>query len=124
MAAPETAVNLSAKFALFEDRWSPKIVGQVNDMHVKAVKVEGEFVWHSHADTDELFLVHRGRLAIDLPKGRRIELGPGEFFVVPRGLEHRPVAEEACEILLLEPAGVVNTGDAVDTDLTAEDEWI
>lgn len=105
------AVNLAEKFAQFTDHWSPKIVGQMNDLHVKAVKVKGEFVWHAHAETDELFLVHRGTLYIDY-RDRRNVVRAGEFFVVPRGIEHRPVAEEECEIVLIEPAGTVNTGDA------------
>lgn len=105
------AVNLEEVFQRFSDRWSPKIIGQVNELHVKAVKVKGEFVWHSHPETDELFLVHRGTLFIDFRSGRNV-VRAGEFFIVPRGVEHRPVAEEECEILLIEPAGTVNTGDA------------
>jgi mannose-6-phosphate isomerase-like protein (cupin superfamily) len=124
MAAPDTVVNLDDKFAKFAEHWSPKIVGQINDLHLKAVKVEGEFVWHTHDDTDELFLVRSGRLRIEMRGRGAVSIGPDEFFVVPRGVEHRPVAAEECEILLLEPAGVVNTGDASDTTLTATDEWI
>ena len=117
-------VSIASKFALFDELWSPKIVGQINDMHLKLVKVEGEFVWHSHPDTDEFFLVHAGRLTIELPEERRVTLEAGDFFVVPRGVRHRPVAAERCEILLLEPAGVVNTGDAPESDATAQDAWI
>ena len=125
MGTTNTSVNLDAKFALFTDQWSPKIVGQVNDFHIKIVKVEGEFVWHTHDDTDEFFLVHSGTLTIQLDGGRDVTLEAGEFFVVPKGTEHRPLAAEECQIVLLEPAGVVNTGDANTTEgLTSSDEWI
>lgn len=124
MAAPDVVVNLDDKFAGFDEHWSPKILGQINDLQLKAVKVEGEFVWHTHDDTDELFLMRSGRLRIEMRNRTAVTLGPGEFFVVPRGIEHRPVATEECQILLLEPAGVINTGDATDTRLTTTDEWI
>ncbi len=117
------AVNLREKFAKFSDHWSPKIIGQLNDLQIKAVKVKGEFIWHSHDDTDELFLVTRGSLVIKL-RDRDVPVNAGEFFVVPKGVEHRPVAEAECELLLIEPAGTVNTGDA-GGDLTATSEpWI
>ena len=116
-------INLREKFARFSDYWSPKIIGQVNDLHIKAVKVKGDFVWHSHDDTDELFLVTQGALVIKL-RDRDVSVSAGEIFVVPRGVEHKPVAEEECEILLIEPAGTVNTGNA-GGDLTAASEpWI
>jgi len=124
MAAPDTVVNLDEKFALFSDRWAPKTVGQLNDLQVKLVRTLGEFDWHTHEDTDEFFLVVRGRLTIELRGRADAVLGPGDFFVVARGLEHRPVATEECELLLLEPAGTVNTGDATDSTLTATEEWI
>jgi mannose-6-phosphate isomerase-like protein (cupin superfamily) len=124
MAAPDTVVNLDEKFALFSDRWAPKTVGEVNDLQIKLVRTLGEFDWHSHEETDEFFLVLRGRLTIQLRGRDPAVLGPGEFFVVPRGLEHRPVASEECELLLFEPAGTVNTGDATDGVLTATEEWI
>lgn len=124
MAAPDGVVNLGDKFSRFAEYWSPKIVGQINDLHLKLAKVQGEFVWHAHDDTDEFFLVHSGRLTIQLRDRDDVILGPGDFFVVPAGVEHRPVAEEVTEILLLEPIGVVNTGDAIDSDLTAQAEWI
>jgi mannose-6-phosphate isomerase-like protein (cupin superfamily) len=116
------AINLAEKFARFEERWSPRIIARVNDLDVKLVKVQGEFVWHRHADTDEFFLVHAGHLAIDLPDGT-VELGPGECYVVPRGMEHRPRAEEPCEIVLLEPVGTVNTGDAGGNLTATGDPW-
>jgi mannose-6-phosphate isomerase-like protein (cupin superfamily) len=104
------AVNLAEKLASFSEHWSPRIVADFNGHDVMVVKVQGEFVWHSHADTDDFFLVLAGGLVIELPDGP-VRLGPGELFVVPRGLEHRPVAEEETHILLIEPAGTPNTGD-------------
>ena len=112
MARPDHVVNLAAAFASFTEQWSPKIVGQVNDLHLKLAKLQGEFVWHAHQDTDELFLVLSGSLTIDLRHRDPVTLHPGEFFVVPRGVEHLPRAEAECEVLLIEPAGTVNTGDA------------
>jgi len=106
-------VNLAEKLASFSDLWSPKIVGELNGQHVKLVKVEGEFVWHRHANEDELFLVLRGALAIHL-RDRVVELGAGEFFVVPKGVEHKPVAASEAHVLLLEPVSTLNTGDVRD----------
>lgn len=104
-------VNLSEKFSKFADYWSPKIVGEVNDMHVKLVKLSGEFVWHHHELEDELFLVVHGRLRMQLRDGDR-EIGPGEFIVVPRQTEHRPLAlTDEVHVLLLEPATTLNTGN-------------
>jgi mannose-6-phosphate isomerase-like protein (cupin superfamily) len=124
MAAPDQVVNLEEKFAAFHQQWSPKIIGEINDMQLKAAKVQGEFVWHTHQETDEFFLVRSGRLTIRLRGRGDVTLGPGEFFVVPKGVEHCPSAEEECEILLLEPVGVVNTGGVSDSDMTAPEEWI
>ena len=124
MAAPDTPVNIEAKLALVDDLWSPRIVGEINDLHLKVVKVQGEFVWHNHEDTDEFFLVRKGTLRIELAGRDPVDLGPGDFFVVPRGVDHRPSAEEECELLLLEPKGVVNTGDSAESDLTATESWI
>jgi mannose-6-phosphate isomerase-like protein (cupin superfamily) len=125
MDAPDTVVRLDEKFAAFDDLWTPKIVGQINDMHLKAVKVQGEFVWHIHDDSDEFFLVRSGSMTIQMKDRSDAVVGPNEFFVVPRGIEHRPVAENECEVLLLEPAGLVNTGDASPGDMTApNDDWI
>jgi mannose-6-phosphate isomerase-like protein (cupin superfamily) len=125
MAAPETVVRLDEKFAAFDELWTPKIVGQINDMHLKAVKVQGEFVWHTHDNTDEFFLVRSGSMTIQMKGLLDAVLGPNEFFIVPKGIEHRPVAEEECEVLLLEPADLVNTGDATHSDMTApSDDWI
>ena len=104
-------VNVADKFELFDDYWSPKIIGELNDFHVKAVKVKGEFVWHAHENEDELFYVVKGRLRIKLRDGE-IQLEPGEFAVIPRQVEHLPIAEEEAHILLLEPKTTVNTGTA------------
>ena len=113
-------VKLADKFARFTDRWSPKIVGEVNDMHVKVVKLAGEFVWHHHDAEDELFLVVRGRLLMQLRDGNR-EVGPGEFIIVPRGVEHCPKAlTEEVEIVLLEPKGTLNTGNVTSERTVAE----
>src|SRR5437764_11092632 len=106
-----TAVRLSEKLAMFSERWSPKIVSTFNGHDVMVVKVKGEFVWHSHPDTDDFFLVLSGRLTIELRDGE-VELGPGELYVVPKGVEHRPRADEETHILLIEPRGEPNTGDA------------
>lgn len=112
------ALNLAQLLDKFDDRWSPRAIADVNDYEVKLVKLAGEFVWHTHDDTDELFLVLSGRLTIQL-RDQDVSLGPGELFVVPRGVEHCPQADEETAALLLEPKGVVNTGDA-GGDLTAE----
>lgn len=125
MAAPDTVVRLDEKFAAIDEHWTPKIVGQLNNLHIKAVKVEGEFVWHVHDDTDEFFLVRSGTMTIQMKGRPDAVLGPNEFFIVPRGVEHRPVADSECEVLLLEPAGLINTGDAAASEQTApSDDWI
>ena len=105
-----TAINLAEKLASFAEHWSPKIVGTFNGHDIMVVKVKGEFVWHSHPDTDDFFLVLDGRLTIETENGD-VELGPGELFVVPQGVQHRPVAAEEAHILLIEPHGTPNTGD-------------
>jgi mannose-6-phosphate isomerase-like protein (cupin superfamily) len=115
-------VNLAAKLASFDEHFSPKIIAELNDYKVAVVKVKGDFVWHSHPDTDDFFLVLAGRLRIEL-RDREIELGPGELFVVPRGVEHRPRADEEAQVLLVEPLGTPNTGDA-GGELTAAEERI
>jgi len=103
-------VNLAAKLAAFDEHFSPKIVAEMNDYKVELVKAKGEFVWHSHPDTDDFFLVLKGRLVIELRDGE-VRVGPGELYVVPRGVEHRPVAKEEVHLLLIEPTGTPNTGD-------------
>ena len=104
------AINLAAKLSTFTDTFQPRTIGQFNGHDLMVVKVKGEFNWHSHPDTDDFFLVLKGRLKIEL-RERTVELGPGELFVVPKGVEHRPVAEEEVHMLLIEPAGTPNTGD-------------
>lgn len=104
------AVRLSEKLAAFSEHWSPKIVSTFNGHDVMVVKVKGEFVWHSHPDTDDFFLVLKGNLTIQLRDGD-VQLGPGDLYVVPKGIEHRPVAEDEVHLLLIEPHGTPNTGD-------------
>jgi mannose-6-phosphate isomerase-like protein (cupin superfamily) len=104
-------INLQEKLAQFEDHWQPRIVGAFNECDLMVVKVKGEFVWHSHADTDDFFLVLTGKLTIGLRDGE-VALGPGEILVVPKGVEHCPRAEEETHLLLIEPRGTPNTGDA------------
>jgi mannose-6-phosphate isomerase-like protein (cupin superfamily) len=107
----QRAVDIAEKFAGFTDTWSPKVVARLNDYEVKLVRLDGEFVWHAHEDTDELFLVFDGELTIQLRDGD-VELRAGQLYVVPRGVEHRPVTSGEVRAMLIEPAGVVNTGDA------------
>lgn len=107
----DDVIDLSEKFALFTEPWSPRIVARLNDYELKTVRIQGDFVWHSHDDTDELFLVLEGTLTIQL-RDRDVVLGPGQLFVVPKGVQHCPRADSEVKALLLEPAGVVNTGDA------------
>ncbi len=103
-------ITLAEKLALFSDYWAPRTITHLNDYDVMVVKVQGEFVWHKHDDTDDFFLVLKGRLTIRL-RDRNVVLGPGELFVVPRGIEHQPFAEEETHLLLIEPKGTPNTGD-------------
>jgi mannose-6-phosphate isomerase-like protein (cupin superfamily) len=116
-------VNLVERFSLFQEHWSPKIVGELNGQYVKLAKLKGEFVWHQHEAEDELFLVVKGRLTIRLP-GKDMVLDEGEFLVVPRGVEHCPVAEEEAHVLLFEPQSTSHTGD-VQSERTVETlDWI
>ena len=116
-------INLEEKFALFNEHWTPKIISELNDYQIKIVKVEGDFVWHDHSNTDEFFLVIEGTLFIEF-EGETMELNAGELYVVPKGVQHRPYAVEECKVVLIEPRGVVNTGEA-ESDLTASnDVWI
>ena len=107
-----TKINLAEKLARFSDQWNPKIVADLNDCHVKLAKVQGEFVWHQHAEEDELFIVIQGELTIELRDGQ-VTLGPGELVVIPKGVEHRPVAREEVQLMLIEPKGIRHTGDVV-----------
>ena len=110
MTQPPVVVNLAEKFGLFAEHWQPKVVGDLNGQQVKLVKLLGEFVWHHHAAEDELFLVVRGRLRMQF-RGGEVAVDAGEFIIVPRGVEHRPVAEEEAHVLLFEPASTLNTGN-------------
>ena len=112
-------VNIKQKFSLFDDQWSPKIIGELNDCHMKAVKLKGEFVWHSHENEDEMFLVIKGSLLIKF-RDRDVRLDEGEFLIVPRGVEHLPVAEEEAHVLLLEPKTTLNTGNIENERTVAE----
>ena len=116
-------INFEEKLLKFSEHWSPKIIAQLNDYHLKLAKVHGEFVWHDHPETDEVFIVVKGQLEILFRDGN-VLLNKGEMFVVPKGVEHKPVAENECHILLIEPGGTVNTGDVKD-ELTAPNNiWI
>ena len=116
-------INFADKLSKFSEQWSPKIIAQMNDYHIKIVKVQGEFVWHDHPETDEVFIVLKGQLEIQFQDGKVI-LSEGEMFVVPKGIEHKPVAEQECHMLLVEPAGTLNTGNAVNERTAATDVWI
>jgi mannose-6-phosphate isomerase-like protein (cupin superfamily) len=117
-------IDLADKLARFDDCWAPRVVAQLNGQHVKLAKLDGAFVWHAHEAEDELFLVVAGRLRMEL-RDAPIELGPGQLCVVPRGVEHRPVAlDGVCSVLLFEPASTVNTGDAGGERTVTELEWI
>lgn len=117
-------VNFAEKLSKFSEHWTPKVIAEMNDYQFKLVKIEGEFVWHEHHDTDEAFIVIQGSMSIDFDDGSSVELDEGEMYVVPRGARHRPRAEAECRVMLVEPKGVVNTGEA-DSELTApNDEWV
>ena len=117
-------VNFREKLSKFSEQWTPKVIAEMNEYQFKLVKIEGVFVWHEHQDTDEAFIVIEGSMRIDFDDGSTVELDEGEMYVVPRGVRHRPCAESECRVMLVEPKGVVNTGDA-DSDLTApNDEWV
>jgi mannose-6-phosphate isomerase-like protein (cupin superfamily) len=117
------AINFKDKFTKFTEHWSPRVIAEMNDYQFKLVKVEGEFVWHDHPDTDEVFIVIEGCLNIEFRDGV-VTLESGEMFVIPKGIEHKPTATSECKIMIVEPKGVVNTGDS-GTKLTAEnDVWV
>lgn len=116
-------IDLAAKCASVPETWQPRVVAKLNDYHFKVARLEGEFIWHDHPDTDEAFLVLEGRLWIDLPDGS-VKLGPGELFVVPAGVRHRPRAEGEVRLLLVEPRGVVNTGSEGGDRTVEPDVWI
>jgi mannose-6-phosphate isomerase-like protein (cupin superfamily) len=118
-----SSINLVEKFRKFSEQWSPKIIAQMNEYHFKLVKLQGEFVWHKHVDTDEVFLILEGAMRIDFRDGV-VELKTGEMFVVPKGIEHRPYAAKECHVLLVEPAGTINTGDTGGQLTAADNIWI
>ncbi|WP_444927926.1 cupin domain-containing protein [Microbulbifer sp. TRSA002] len=117
------AINLKEKYAKFTEHWSPRVIAEMNDYQFKLVKVEGDFVWHNHPETDEVFIVIEGSLLIELRDGK-VEINSGEMFVIPKGVEHKPSATDECQIMIVEPKGVVNTG-GTESRLTAEnDVWV
>lgn len=117
------AINFEEKLAKFNEHWSPRVIAELNDYQFKLVKVQGDFVWHDHPDTDEAFIVIEGSLTVEFRDGR-VDIGAGEMYVVPKGVEHKTFAAQECKLLAVEPKGVVNTGD-VGGDLTAEnDVWV
>ena len=118
------SINLNEKHGKFQEQWAPRVIAEMNDYQFKIVKLEGEFVWHSHAETDEAFLVIDGELRIDFRDGA-VNLSKGEMYVVPRGIEHKPFAEKEVKLMLIEPRGVLNTGDAEQSEITAvNDVWV
>jgi mannose-6-phosphate isomerase-like protein (cupin superfamily) len=117
------AINFDEKLTKFTEHWSPKIIAQMNDYQFKLVKIQGEFVWHKHDETDEVFIVLDGEMRIAFPDGK-VDLKKGEMIVVPKGAEHKPIADSQCNIMVIEPAGTLNTGDA-GGDMTVEEvPWI
>jgi mannose-6-phosphate isomerase-like protein (cupin superfamily) len=118
-----TAINFSEKFNKIDEHWSPRVIAEMNDYQFKLAKVQGEFVWHSHPDTDEVFIVVDGVLEIEFRDGK-VRLQAGEMFVVPKGVEHKPVAEHECRIMLVEPKGTVNTGESSGALTAQNDVWI
>ena len=118
-----TPINLKEKLSKFSEHWSPKIIARMNDYHFKLVKFSGDFVWHCHDETDEVFTVLEGKMSIQFRDGK-VDLSAGELFVVPKGVEHKPFAEKECHVLLVEPAGTINTGSAGGKKTAADNVWI
>lgn len=117
-------VSIEEKLSLFNDYWNPRIVGELNGQHVKLVKAQGVFDWHKHDDEDEMFLVIKGKFIMDL-RDKKIEINEGEFVIIPKGVEHRPVANEEVQVMLFEPASTINTGDNQNSKLTQKrTDWI
>ena len=117
------SINFDNKFSLFSEHWSPKVIAEINDYQFKLVKIKGEFTWHEHKDTDEVFMVMSGEMKIDFRDGN-VKISEGEMYVVKKGLEHKPFAEEECRILIIEPRGVVNTGESESELIAENDVWI
>jgi mannose-6-phosphate isomerase-like protein (cupin superfamily) len=118
-----TAINFAQKYSLFTEQWQPKVVAQMNNYQFKLARLQGDFLWHSHADTDETFIVIEGCLRIDFRDGF-VELNAGELYVVPKGVEHKPCAEKEVKLMLIEPSGVINTGDDTNERTAQNDVWI
>ncbi len=118
-----TAIDIGQKLSLVDEQWSPRVVAEMNDYQFKVVKLKGEFVWHDHPDTDETFIVIKGNLRIDFCDGA-VHLAAGQMFVVPKGVEHKPYAEEEAEVMLIEPRGVLNTGNAGGERTALNDVWV
>ena len=117
------AISFMQKFGLFHEQWQPKVITEMNDYQFKIVKLQGDFIWHDHKDTDETFIVIEGDLRIDFCDGA-VHVGAGEMFVVPKGMEHKPYAENKVKLLLIEPRGVLNTGDAGGERTAEQDVWV
>ncbi len=117
------SINFSKKYALFSEQWAPKVIAQMNDYQFKVVKIEGDFIWHCHGDTDETFIVLEGQLRIDFRDGA-VLVEQGEMYVVPKGVEHKPYAEREVRLLLIEPCGVLNTGNETGVRTAVNDVWI
>ena len=116
--------NLEKKFKKFTDHWSPKVIGEMNDYQFKLAKVKGDFIWHHHLDTDETFFVIKGKLTIEFKNGK-VDIEEGEMYIVPKGVEHKPMASNECQIMIIEPKGVINTGNKMDSELKSDnDVWI
>jgi mannose-6-phosphate isomerase-like protein (cupin superfamily) len=116
-------INLKEKLSKFSDHWSPKVIAEMNDYQFKLVKIQGEFVWHNHDDTDETFIVIEGEMKIEF-ENETLELNEGDMFVVPKGIEHKPWAENECKVMIIEPRGVVNTGSSESNLTASNDVWI
>ncbi|WP_325918262.1 cupin domain-containing protein [Pseudomonas frederiksbergensis] len=116
-------INFAQKYALFHEQWAPKVVAEMNDYQFKIARLEGDFIWHTHADTDETFIVLDGELRIDFRDGA-VMIGPGEMYVVKKGVEHKPSAEREVKLLLIEPRGIINTGEETNERTAVNDVWI
>ena len=116
-------INLKEKLSKFSDHWSPKVIAEMNDYQFKLVKIQGEFVWHNHDDTDETFIVIEGEMKIEF-ENETLELNEGDMFVVPKGIEHKPWAENECKVMIIEPRGVLNTGSSESNLTASNDVWI
>ena len=117
-------INLEKKFKKFTDHWSPKVIGEMNDYQFKLAKVKGDFIWHHHLDTDETFFVIKGKLTIEFKNGK-VDIEEGEMYIVPKGVAHKPMASNECQIMIIEPKGVINTGNKMDSELKSDnDVWV